>query len=375
MNDILMNDSNFRQMLFSNGARLLEFRQRKKTSMEFNNIVNGQLFEKKQKIEKMTNKQEREICIAQFIEIVFSLFQAVAFSCEKLVINERFIKTNSLTDDLIKNMMLKKGVNLNQINHITPLKNIISLVGILNDDDGYLIQSEPHSLITLNVYLAIGILKSEINNSIKEELKKIGFLEEDLIWLMPYEQILLEAQMINLGGKFMINLIELEIVLKCFVELSITKTVVNRLSPELQKDNHKLKTPFLKKQIENIEDHFNYVKKNELEPSKKIQYKIFSVIKKHVEPHLDEIPQKKLSTFEQYSKYVLSDNFDSILTSIYTHHTIDVIPCENEAEKYRTFYKLFSLMMPHRNWDISPGYLKIQKQEMTEIIRKFITKK
>jgi hypothetical protein len=69
-------------------------------------------------------------------------------------------------------MMLKKGVNVNQINHITLLKNIISLVGFLNEDDEYLIQLEPHSLITLNVYLALGILKSEINNSIKVELKK-----------------------------------------------------------------------------------------------------------------------------------------------------------------------------------------------------------
>jgi hypothetical protein len=64
----LMNDSNFRQMLFSNGARLLEYRLRKKNSMEFNNIVKGQLFEKKQEIEKMINKQEREISIAEFIE-------------------------------------------------------------------------------------------------------------------------------------------------------------------------------------------------------------------------------------------------------------------------------------------------------------------
>ena len=55
MNDIFLYE-NIRQMMFSNGGRLIEFRLRKKNSMEFNTIFEGHLFHKKEKIEEIIYK-------------------------------------------------------------------------------------------------------------------------------------------------------------------------------------------------------------------------------------------------------------------------------------------------------------------------------
>jgi hypothetical protein len=100
-------------------------------------------------------------------------------------------------------------------------------------------------------------------------------------------------------------------------------------------------------------------------------------MKKKVTSNDDEakyfkIFNKQFSSFEQFMKFTMSRNFDSILVDIFTHHSYDTIPFKSESHKYRAFYKLFALMMPHRRWEYSPEYIENQPQEITQKMRKFL---
>jgi hypothetical protein len=292
------------------------------------------------------------------------------------VLNKKyFYKGKKLSDSYILKCLKEKKDLEKYIEYMQPLAEMKIVVSSINEDFRNLFFLNSNFAITLNAYIELGILVTYIDNDIKSELIKAGLNEEDLIWLIPFKQIIIEFHCIYYLNSYVINFCELDIRLRFFVDVFIRKVVMNRCAVKSKKKKGLIDEEFVKRQIENMEDKMQRNKKLGNEINNDIEIQFYSVINKYFSPDIFEIPNRSFSNFEQFMKFVFSRNFDSILMPIYIKHSYNLSAVKEESVKFRSFYKLFSLMMPNRKWDNSPDYIQSHQPEITKKMRKFITKK
>ena len=340
-------------------------------------IVSGVFYKHKMKIDDIIFKEKKKEKLIELIDEITLAFQSVAFESDKLILNKKYDNGISikLTDDYILNKLEEKGYLNSHLELIQPFEKTMLMVSSLNEKVENLFRLDKEYIVTIKAYIDLEILVSNIDSNISKELLKVGLVEEDLIWLIPYKQIIIEAYSICFLNYCTIDIAELDSRLRYFVLICIRKIILNRLTVKSKKHKRKIDVEFIKGYLENIEDNINYAKKIGKDISSSIEAEFLSICNKYFSPDFLEIYSKNFLSFEQFMKFSMSNNFDSILRDIYTHHSYDNIPFKSESVKLRAFYKLFSLMMPHREWDCAPEYIKSQPQEITRKMRKFITKK
>jgi hypothetical protein len=347
-----------------------------KNKIEYNEIIDGKYLHEKKALENILIKEERKRKQIEYANKLTLAFQSVAFESDKLILNKKYADGSiKLSDDVILEMLKEKKYLECHLEKIQPFAETMDLVSSINDDVRNLFQLNVEQIITLCAYFDLGILITQIDREITSQLLSAGLMDDDLIWLIPYKQIIIEFYRIHFFNFYLISLTEFDTSLKYFVQVFIRKALLNRLAVKSKKYKVIMNEIFIKSQLENWEDKIQRNQKLGIESNTDIVTEMFSIFNKYFTPDLFEIPNKNFSNFEQFLKYAMSNNFDSILTPIYTKHSYNLVPEKKASVKLRAFYKLYSLMMPHRKWDISPDYIQNQQQEITKKMRKFITKK
>ena len=341
----------------------------------YNEILNGKYFNEKKDLENIIFKEEKKIMQIEYADKLSSAFQSVAFKSDKLVLNRKFVdKGIKLSDAYIMNCLKEKKHFEKYLEFIQPLAEMKIVVSSINEDFRLLYKLNSGFAISLHAYIELGILVTHIDSDIKRELIKAGLIEDDLIWLISYKQIMIELHCIYYFNYFTINFCELDTSLRFFVNAYIRKVVMNRFGVKSKKKKVIMDEKFLKRQLENMEDKMQRNQKLGID-LKDIEMQFSSVFNKYFSPDIFEIPNRSFSNFEQFMKFVFSRNFDSILIPIYIKHSYNLSSEKEESVKLKAFYKLYSLMMPHRKWDISSDYIQNEQQDITKKMRKFITKK
>ena len=337
-----------------------------KNKIEYNDIIDGKYLDEKKALQNILIKEERKRKQIEYANKLTLAFQSVAFESDKLILNKKYADGGiKLSDDVILEMLKEKKYLECHHEKIQPFAATMDLVSSINYDVRNLFQMNVEQIITLCAYFDLGILITQIDKEITSQLLSAGLFDDDLIWLIPYKQIIIEFYRIHFFNFYLISLTEFDTSLKYFVQVFIRKAVLNRLAVKSKTYKVNMNEYFVKCQLEHWEDKIQRNQKLGIELRDDFVTEMFSIFNKYFSPHLFEIPNKDFSNFEQFMKYALSNNFDSILIPFYKKASV----------KLRAFYKLYSLMMPHRKWNISPDYIQNQHQEITKKMRKFITKK
>lgn len=185
----------------------------------------------------------------------------------------------------------------------------------------------------------------------RNALLKMGFNEEDLIWLMPFEKIEQVIKNINLKGNFLVSLRFTIATLYGYLRKKIAVMVLDRFAFSTPGARVPLNFDEIAREGVNTSDnidnhggpqtqfeHLMYLKQIEMNQLKEKLNGENDHLKNFMGDNLFRVPAK-------YKR----GNIDSLLIPIYKY---DIVLEESKyviADKLFEFYPLFSLMMPHRN--------------------------
>jgi hypothetical protein len=190
----------------------------------------------------------------------------------------------------------------------------------------------------------------ENSSDIIESLKSMGFNDKELCWVIPYEEKI-KPEILKINKKKEYNIIEEHVIIILWEYLS-TKIYIMVIDHYRIIDK-KAKIPL---DFNRVREGFTNIKKktdarkNAVNPEKLTDFDIaMAELKNLLDPILPHISNKK--TMEKYVPYLSTRNYDKILVPIFKDST--TVTGEKEKtknHKYRTFYHLFRLMMPHKKW-------------------------
>lgn len=181
-----------------------------------------------------------------------------------------------------------------------------------------------------------------------EPLQTMGFTDKELSWVLPFkEQIEPEILKINKKKEYFVLKEDVIITLGYYLSTKIYIMVINHYRIKDKKGKVPLNFARVREGFINFKKKTD-ARKNAANPDKETSFDIAIVALKNVWdsilPHISD----KL-TMEKYIPSLSTRNFDKSLVSIF-NNSITIIAEKSKNHKYRTFYPLFRLMMPHKRW-------------------------
>jgi hypothetical protein len=246
----------------------------------------------------------------------------------------------------------------NQMNIYTPLESSRLICSgelqrrqdeLFNAENGVANSKEQiHFMIEVARHISNICLDNTID--IITSLKMMGFKDKELCWVIPYKEQI-EPEILKINNKKEYHIIEenLIIILRYYLSTKIYIMVINHYRIIDKKAKIPLDFDRVREGFTNIKKKTD-ARKNAINPEKLTDFDIaMGKIKNLLDPILPHISNK--TTMEKYVPSLSTRNFDKILVPIFKDST--TVTGEKEKtknHKYRTFYHLFRLMMPQRQW-------------------------
>lgn len=214
-----------------------------------------------------------------------------------------------------------------------------------------------------NIYNDISLFNV---NETCQYLRKIGLTNEELKWIIPTNNFLMELNKLDKTGNYEINIVRILSILDLYYLGKIWITLINKykiISTES-------KVPITSTQLKSSLTNEIANKKNRLTNKKTRKSNEYELLIEQLYEESFGIPQKivgekGITIFEEFIRITTTRNWDNLLIPIFNEYiTVKIDRTFKITDKYRDIYPLFRLLMPHKCWPINKDALEATEKSI-----------